>query len=136
MTRSQARVLLMQMLYEMDIQNDFSEQKKSRFLENNGNGMNEQPRIFFDSIYQLVTEHKDEIDSMIDKLGNKWSIATMSKVDVAILRLAAAELFYTETPVSVTINEAVELGKKFSGDQSGGFINGMLASMVKEKNAQ
>ena len=73
---------------------------------------------------------------MIDKLGHKWTIETMSKVDVAILRLAAAELFFTETPASVTINEAVELGKKFGGDQSGRFINGILASMVKEKNEQ
>ncbi len=134
MKRSQARQLLMQMLYEMDIQNDFSERKRDRFLKNNG--MEGQSMSFFNSIYQQVASHKDEIDAMIDKLGHKWTIDTMSKVDVAILRLAAAELFFTETPASVTINEAVELGKKFGGDQSGRFINGILASMVKEKNEQ
>ncbi len=134
MKRSQARELLMQMLYEMDIQEDFSERKKEKFLKNNG--MEGHTMTFFNSIYHQVAEHKDEIDSMIDRMGNKWTIATMSKVDVAILRLAAAELFFTETPASVTINEAVELGKKFGGDHSGRFINGVLASMVKEKNEQ
>ena len=134
MRRSEARVLLMQMLFEMDIQNDFSEQKKVRFLVNNG--MEGRTMTFFNSIYHEVADHKEEIDSMINRLGNKWTISTMSKVDVAILRLAAAELFFTDTPASVTINEAVEMGKKFGGDQSGRFINGILASMVKEKNEQ
>ena len=96
MKRSQARQLLMQMLYEMDIQNDFSERKRDRFLKNNG--MEGQSMTFFNSIYQQVASHKDEIDAMIDKLGHKWTIDTMSKVDVAILRLAAAELFFTGLP--------------------------------------
>lgn len=134
MKRSEARVLLMQMLYEMDIQEDFSEGKKDRFLKNNG--MEGRTMSFFNSVYHEVAAHKEEIDAMIDRLGNNWSIATMGKVDVAILRLAAAELFYTDTPASVTINEAVELGKKFGTDQSGRFINGVLGSMVKEKNEQ
>lgn len=133
MKRSKARELLMQMFFEMDVQKDFSEEKKEKFMKNNGIDMDKED--FFDSIYESVCTHKDEIDSMIDKYGRKWSVSTMGKVDVAILRLAAAELFFSKTaPESVAINEAVELGKKFGGENSGKFINGILGSMVREKN--
>lgn len=133
MKRSKARELLMQMFFEMDVQKDFSEEKKEKFMKNNGIDMEKED--FFDSIYESVCTHKDEIDSMIDKYGRKWSVSTMGKVDVAILRLAAAELFFSKTaPESVAINEAVELGKKFGGENSGKFINGILGSMVREKN--
>ena len=133
MKRSKARELLMQMFFEMDVQKDFSEEKKEKFMKNNGIDMDKED--FFDSIYESVCTHKDEIDSMIDKYGRKWSVSTMEKVDVAILRLAAAELFFSKTaPESVAINEAVELGKKFGGENSGKFINGILGSMVREKN--
>ena len=102
-------------------------------MKNNGIDMDKED--FFDSIYESVCTHKDEIDSMIDKYGRKWSVSTMGKVDVAILRLAAAELFFSKTaPESVAIDEAVELGKKFGGENSGKFINGILGSMVREKN--
>ena len=133
MKRSKARELLMQMFFEMDVQKDFSEEKKEKFMKNNGIDMDKED--FFDSIYESVCTHKDEIDSMIDKYGRKWSVSTMGKVDVAILRLAAAELFFSKTaPESVAINEAVELGKKFGGENSGKFINGILGSMVREKH--
>ena len=135
MKRSQARELIMQMIFEMDVQNDFSPERKALFMKNNE--MEDVKDEFIDSVFAAVAENKDEIDSMINKYGKKWSIQTMGKVDVAILRLAAAELFFSKTaPESVAINEAVELGKKFGGDNSGKFINGILGSMVKEKNEQ
>ncbi|MDO4482119.1 MAG: transcription antitermination factor NusB [Bacillota bacterium] len=135
MKRSKARELLMQMFFEMDVQKDFSEEKKEKFMKNNG--IDTEKETFFDSIYQAVCTHREEIDSMINKYGKKWSVSTMGKVDVAILRLSAAELFFSKTaPESVAINEAVELGKKFGGENSGKFINGILGSMVREKNEE
>lgn len=133
MKRSKARELLMQMLFEMDVQEDFSPEKKEKFMINNE--LDSKKEEFFNSIYMSVYEHKEEIDSLIDRFGKKWSVATMGKVDVAILRLSVAEMFFSKTaPESVSINEAVELGKKFGGENSGRFINGILGSMVKEKN--
>ncbi|MBR6700511.1 MAG: transcription antitermination factor NusB [Firmicutes bacterium] len=135
MKRSKARELIMQMIFEMDVQNDFSPERKALFMANND--LEEVKDEFIDSVFNAVAENKDEIDSMINRFGKKWSIQTMGKVDVAILRLATAELFFSKTaPESVAINEAVELGKKFGGDNSGKFINGILGSMVKEKNEQ
>lgn len=133
MKRSKARELVMQMIFEMDVQNDFSPERKALFMINNN--LEDVKDEFIDSLYSAVAENKDEIDSMINRFGRKWSIQTMGKVDVAILRLAVAELFFSKTaPESVAINEAVELGKKFGGDNSGKFVNGILGSMVKEKN--
>lgn len=134
MKRSKARELLMQMLFEMDIQNDFSIDKKSKFMQNNGM---EEAGDYFDGVCRSVLEHQEEIDAIINRYGKKWSISTMGKVDVAVLRLAVAELFFSKTaPDSVVINEAIELGKKFGGENSGKFINGILGSMVRERDGE
>jgi len=131
MRRGKSRELLMQMLFEMDIQNDFSTERKNGFLENNDVKEDE----FFRNVFQAVVDNKEAIDEIINKNSERWSVATMGKVDIAIFRLAIAEMFFSGgTPESVAINEAVELGKKFGGDNSGKFINGVLGSVVKEKN--
>ena len=131
MRRTEARELLMQMLYEMDIQDDFSIEKRNRFLENNGADLTKDR--YFTSVHEACADNKEEIDEMINKYGKKWTIKTMNRVDVAILRLAISEIFFSKAvPASVAINEAVELGKKFGGDNSGKFINGVLGTIARE----
>lgn len=79
-----------------------------------------------------VEEHKDEIDEMIsENLKKGWTIRRISKTSLAILRLAIFEMKYSESvPDSVAINEAVELAKKYTVDESA-FINGVLGSISK-----
>lgn len=73
----------------------------------------------------------DEIDSIIDNAVENWKVSRMSKVDVTIIRLAVYELKYLENvPTNVAINEAVELAKKYGGENSPSFVNGILGKIV------
>lgn len=107
--------------------------------------MPQQLQLFFDSIpelkdndqkymeekYAMVKEHLKQIDEMLNQSSSGWKTSRMSKVDLAILRLAAFEIKFDEdVPNSVAINEAVELAKRFGGDDSSAFINGILGAIV------
>lgn len=81
-----------------------------------------------------VIEHQDEIDNLIStKLKSGWKLSRISRVSLAVLRLAVYEMKYIEDiPVSVSINEAVELSKKFTVQEDTSFINGVLGAIAKE----
>ena len=80
-----------------------------------------------------IIDRLEEIDEMINKQAKGWTTQRMGKVDLTILRLAVYEIIYDENvPVGVAINEAVELAKRYGGDKSFGFVNGVLASVVKD----
>ncbi len=86
------------------------------------------------SKYNAVVSHKDEIDKLLNEASEGWKTSRMSKVDLSILRLAVYEMNYdSDVPVGVAINEAVEIAKKYGGDDSGAFINGVLGKIAKEK---
>ncbi len=83
------------------------------------------------SKYTKILEKKDELDSMLNEKATGWTVDRMGKVDLTILRLALFEMLYDDkVPVSVAINEAVELAKKFGQTDSPGFINGVLAKFA------
>ena len=74
-----------------------------------------------------------EIDGIIEKHSDKWSVSRMGKVELSILRLAVFEILYDDTvPEKVAITEAVELAKKYGQDNAGKYVNGVLAGIVKE----
>ena len=82
-----------------------------------------------------IEENKKEILGNIEKnLKKDWKIERISKIDLVILKLAIYEIQYKEIPYKVVINEAVELAKKYGEDNSKNFVNGILASIVKEKD--
>ena len=81
--------------------------------------------------YQKIVEKLNEIDEAINEKATGWKTSRMSKVDLALLRLAVYEIRYDEEiPEGVAINEAVELAKKYGTDGSPAFINGVLAKFV------
>ena len=81
-----------------------------------------------------VQEKADAINQLISKYAENWRLERMSVIDRNILRLAVYEVHYQDdVPVSVAINEAVEIAKRYSTDDSGPFINGILDSMAKEE---
>ena len=81
-----------------------------------------------------IEENKEEIIKKIEKnLKEDWKIERISKIDLVILKLAIYEIKYKELPYKVVINEAVELAKKYGEDNSKNFVNGILASIVKEE---
>ncbi|HLW58961.1 MAG TPA: transcription antitermination factor NusB [bacterium] len=75
--------------------------------------------------------HLGEIDPVIAQCAERWTLERMAAVDRNILRLAIFELRYTDTPIRVVINEAVELAKRFSTEESGRFVNGLLGKIVR-----
>ena len=90
-----------------------------------------------DYAYDLVKgveEHKDELDEKLDSISKNWSVSRMPLMDLAILRIALYEMLYVDmVPISVSINEAVEMAKEFGGeDDSPKFVNGMLGNVARE----
>lgn len=95
--------------------------------------LKEEDQAYMEKKYQLVQEKLSEIDERLNGASKGWKTSRMSKVDLAILRLAAYEMNYDEEiPVKVAINEAIELGKAFGGEESAHFINGILGKLAKE----
>ena len=128
MNRTEARTMLMQMLYSMEIQGDFSQKAKTAFLigRNVGN-----QKKYINEMFSIISEHKDDIDNVYSNQETTWKINRLSAVDLSIFRLAIAEILYMEDiPVGVSINEAVELAKTYSSEESAKFINGVLANLA------
>jgi transcription antitermination protein NusB len=85
---------------------------------------------FFTKIVKGVCLAQEEIDAVVERYSNNWKITRMSCVDRNVLRVAVFELLYCEDiPAKVSINEAIDVGKKFGTDESGAFINGILDSI-------
>ena len=85
--------------------------------------------------FENTYDKKEEIDAVIEKYLKGWKIGRLPKVNLAVLRLAVYEIMFEESvPDSAAVNEAVELAKKYSGDDDYSFINGVLGSFLREKN--
>ena len=134
MSRKEARELLMQLLYQMELMNDHSVEAKDAYLAKNFSEKGH--KDYAAQLLDLVLTKKDEVDAKINEHSNKWTTSRMPKVDVAILRLAVVELLYMDDiPDAVAINEAVDMAKKYGADESKAFINGILGKIAKEKDA-
>ena len=83
-----------------------------------------------------VREHAQEIDSEIAACLRGWTLSRLSRVDLAILRLSVYEMRYAGLPAAVSINEAVELTRKYSGEESCPFVNGVLGTISRKQAAQ
>ncbi|OJG82319.1 transcription antitermination protein NusB [Enterococcus pallens] len=91
---------------------------------------------YLDELVDGVLNHKPELDQIIQKhLRSNWSIQRITKMDLIILRLGIYEMIYNQNvPDRVVLNEAIELAKTFSDDQSRKFVNGILSNVMKEIN--
>ena len=118
----------MQLVYQMDMTEDFKVSDLSIVDENVKAAGKKQAA----ETLAAVQDHHDEIDALISKNLDKWSIERIAKTDLAILRTAVAEMLYVESiPVSVSINEAVNLAKKYGDDRSYAFINSVLGKISR-----
>lgn len=135
MSRTANREEAFKLIYSLEIQNneDICEQI-DLYLENNDITDKAAQKYINDSVLG-IKEYNDEIIDNIEKnLKENWKLNRISKIDLAILKLAIYEIKHTDTPYKVVINEAVELSKKYGEDSSRKFVNGILASVVKENN--
>jgi len=123
--RRKSREIIIQVLYQMDMSDGDAEENFNLFWQHFN--PSDELKEFSQEIVQGVCKHREEIDALIEKHSKHWRLKRMPIIDKNILRSAIFELmFCPDTPVKVIINEAIELGKKFSSEKSSPFINGIL----------
>ncbi|MDR2089941.1 MAG: transcription antitermination factor NusB [Clostridiales Family XIII bacterium] len=133
--RAKARALLMQMLFQMEFQNDFGESARDCFIERFFEDRAQLSYVY--RAHALVRDNRDALDARIELGSENWKVSRMDKVDLSILRIAAAEIFHMEDiPDSVAANEAVELAKVYGGDESARFVNGILGKLIRGKEKE
>lgn len=129
--RRSSRELAMQALFYLDQGNYSVDEAYNLFCINFEPSEEIQP--FFQELVEGALEHKTEIDTLIEKFSNNWKLSRMSGVDRNVMRMAVFELlFCTDIPSKVSINEAIDIGKKYGTAESGGFINGILDAISIE----
>jgi len=132
--RSRAREYALQMLYIIDITHDPLEEVLENFWQNESSQeIPQEVKAFAEFLTRGVINNLDKINLEISHYSHNWDIKRMGVIERNILRLASFELlFCNDIPPKVAINEAVELAKRFSGQESAGFVNGIL-DKIKEK---
>ena len=126
--RRRARELAMQALFYMDMRQNSSDEMLELYCVSFPPAKKVLP--FFMELVNGVMNHKTQIDKIIERFSNNWKISRMSCVDRNVMRIAVYEmLFCRDIPQKVSINEAIDVGKKFGTEESGGFINGILDSI-------
>lgn len=134
MQRSAMRELAFQLMYGIEIQKEVESDCLEIFFENN-DIIEEEVQDYLKEIKEGIEEHKIEIDELIShNLKQNWSLNRISKINLSLIKIAIFEMLYLDLPYKIAINEVVELAKKYADDQAPVFINGILASVVKEKN--
>ncbi len=132
MNRSAMRETAFKFLYGAEIQKDLDIEQVDDFFDNY-EIEDESAKKYVKDIITGITEHKDEIIKLIEQnLKADWKIERISKVSLALLKLAILEIKYQNLPYKAIINEVVELSKKYGEDNSHVFVNGILASIVNE----
>lgn len=133
MGRKISREYTMKILYQMEIQNENSDKLINTFI--NENGIFGEDEDFIRGLIYGVLEKKQFIDNLIESNLRGWKIDRISKVDLAILRISVYEIMAREDiPINVSINEAIELAKKYSNTDSAAFINGILGKIYNTIN--
>ena len=133
-SRKDARELMMTVLYQMDVNNDYEDPDPDHYFA--GHALGRQKTYCYD-ILDKACRYREEIDHKIEQYSVGWKISRMPKTDISILRLSVCELLYMDDiPEAVTINEAVELAKKYGTDQSPRFVNAILGSITREGKHQ
>ena len=123
------------MLFQLDVGKQTPDQVRKTFW-NERKDVEEEVRGFADDLFRVATDRSADIDERIERHAAHWRMERMAAVDRNVLRAGVAEMLgYPETPRPVVINEAIEIGRKFSGPDAVQFINGVLDSVAKEMGA-
>ena len=131
MNRRELRESIFQLLFmtEFNLSEEMAEQKEL-YLDGIEN-LQENNQAYIQEKFEKIRDKIPEIDELLNKASKGWKTSRMGKVDLTILRLASYEVLFDEdVPGKVAINEAVELAKKFGGDESPAFINGVLGKVA------
>ncbi len=133
MDRSLAREIAMKMLYAASLG---GEESMSEVLEQSeqADTLSDSDKTFLENLTYGVRARQQELDEIVAQYAQGWALNRLAKVDLTILRMAVYEMLYMpEIPVGATVNEAVELAKRFGEEKSPGFINGILGSVARAR---
>ena len=131
MSRREQREQIFKILFGVEFHSaDELEEQIGLYMEDLGD-IRKKDADYMTGKVRSIVEHMDEIDGMINQASKNWKTTRMAKAELSILRLAAQEIKYEDDiPVSVSINEAVELAKLYGSDHGPAFVNGILSGMV------
>lgn len=135
MSRREVREHIFKLLFRIEFNKmeEMPEQLKLYFEGEENENLNEAVQAEIEEKYEDIAADIVQLDARINEAAEGWNTGRMGKVELTILRLACYEMDYDEKiPTGVAINEAVELAKKFGGEDAPSFINGILAKMVRE----
>lgn len=131
--RSRAREVALQILFEDDVNPRATVEATKRFVSGRLNSPDLEE--FCMSLILGVRRNQSELDALLSKTADNWSLPRMAATDRNVLRLGAYEILYTETPDRAAINEAVELAKRFGSSQSAQFVNGILDKFLHHEKS-
>lgn len=130
MSRKDAREFVMKYMYQMDINQEYNLNDLELLLEEEKIDLDD--REFIDKSLNLLITNVDNLDTIIEKFLKGWTTSRIPRIDLAILRVAINEINNLEDiPVGVSINEAVDMAKRYSTEESYRFINGVLGSYYR-----
>ena len=133
MNKSELREELFKLVYSLEVQKSTSIEQIDIFLQDTE--LSDKNAETIKKAVLKIIELDFEIKEQVSKnLKSEWTLERISKIDMSILKIAIYEILYIKVPYKVAINEAVELAKKYGEDSSSSFINGVLASVVRENN--
>lgn len=139
MNRTETRKTAFELIYSLEIQKVNKEEYEEQinlFLESN-EILETKVKEYIEDIVYGIEENKEEILNIINnELSEKWELNRLSKVSLAILKLATYEIIYKKIPYKVVVNEAVELAKTYGDDNAPSFVNGILASIIKNNHVE
>ncbi len=131
MSRREIRENVFKLLFRVEFHDNDEMQEQFDMIEDELGNISEADMNYIKDKFSKIVENIDTIDAEINEKSHGWKTSRMGKVDLSIIRLAVYEIRYEDDiPVKVSINEAVELAKKFGTDESASFVNGVLAKFA------
>jgi transcription antitermination protein NusB len=131
-TRRKSREIAMQMLFQADIGKQTPEQVRETFWKAGDEAVEPEVRGFAEDLFRVATLHQEKIDELIVAYAKNWRLERMPAVDRNLLRMAIGEMLgFKGTPFPIVINEALEIGRRYSGPESLNFLNGVLDAVAR-----
>lgn len=134
-TRRRAREIVLQLLYEADVNDSRDPEAARRFIRSRMQGRKALTE-FACTLLKGTLEHREQIDELLAKLATNWTLPRMPVVDRNVLRLGAYEIMFGDTPGRVAVNESIVLAKRYGDKNSPRFVNGVLDRLLKDSEQE
>ena len=130
--RSRAREIVLQLLYQDDMNPEQPEDVRTRFIHSRLNH-DKSLVAFANELLAGIRKHQEAVDQKLGEIARNWKLSRMAATDRNVLRLGAYEILFGDTPDRVAINEAIELAKRYGTNNSAQFVNGVLDRLMNNK---